>query len=597
MRGRVDVVDHLDGRRIFDAFNSGARRVILHQDQLNRINVFPVPDGDTGTNLAATLSHTMGTTLVTASAGDTIVSMSDAALLGARGNSGAIFAQFLGGLSEVMRESASVTLEHFVRAVRNARERAYEAISSPREGTILTAISDWSRALIEHVRESRSFRELFDRSLPAVEKSVSSSPEKLAILKKSGVVDAGAQGFYHFVRGVRDFLTTGTAPAVESPVTLDLDAAHDIPASEESLTFRYCTEIVLKLDRPDRGGIRAELEPLGDSLIVVGSGGKVRVHIHTDHPAGVMEAMRSRGRILQQKAEDMHDQFQTVHRRRHPIALVTDSTCDLPRVVLDAHQIHVVPLRILFGDSEYIDRVTITPETFARLQKGAKPYPSTSQPPAVELHHAFAWLASHYESVIAVHVSAKMSGTYGASAKEAEKITGKKITVIDSRQVSGSLGLIVLRAAEAIDAGAGHDEVVRLIESSIAKARILVSVPTLDYMVRGGRVSPLKGILAKVMNLKPIVSVDAEGRTELHGRAFSIRSNVRKILEMVKAEHAAHPLQGFAVAHAGAEAAARRIASDISKVLGMDPRYVMEISPVISLHSGPGAVCVMTMQE
>ena len=339
-----------------------------------------------------------------------------------------------------MRESPSVTLEHFVRAVRNARERAYQAISSPREGTILTAISDWSRSLVEHVRESRSFRELFDRSLPAVEKSVNSSPEKLAILKKSGVVDAGAQGFYHFVRGARDFLTTGTAPDVESPGTIDLDAAHDIPVSEESLTFRYCTEIVLKLDRAEQGGMRAELELLGDSLIVVASGDKVRVHIHTDDPAQVMEAMRSRGRILQQKAEDMHDQFQTVHRRRHPIALVTDSTCDLPREVLDAHQVHVVPLRILFGDSEYIDRVTITPETFAKLQKGAKPYPSTSQPPAAELHHALAWLSSHYESVIAVHLSAKMSGTYGASAKEAEKITGKKITVIDSRQVPGPSG-------------------------------------------------------------------------------------------------------------------------------------------------------------
>ena len=124
--------------------------------------------------------------------------------------------------------SPIVTLELFARAVRNARDRAYQAISNPREGTILSVISDWSRSLTEHARDSRTFRELFDRTLPVVEESLRRTPEQLDILKQSGVVDAGAQGFYHFVRGARDFLLTGKKPRIEAPKMLDLDSAHDV---------------------------------------------------------------------------------------------------------------------------------------------------------------------------------------------------------------------------------------------------------------------------------------------------------------------------------------------------------------------------------
>jgi DegV family protein with EDD domain len=188
-------------------------------------------------------------------------------------------------------------------------------------------------------------------------------------------------------------------------------------------------------------------------------------------------------------------------------------------------------------------------------------------------------------------------GTFAASAREALKITGKRITVIDSRHLSGSLGLLVLRAAEAISSGTGHDAVVSLIEASIPKANILVSVRTLDYMVRGGRVSPLKGILAKLMNLKPIVSVDADGNSLLYGKAFSTRANIEKILRMIAEDHRAHPLHSYAVVHAGVPEAARQFASRLKDIIGKDPLYIMEISPVVSLNAGPGAISVVTMRE
>jgi DegV family protein with EDD domain len=587
----------LDGRHLFDTFICGALRVIAHQDTLNRINVFPVPDGDTGTNFSMTLANIMETTTVSDSVGETALSMSDAAITGARGNSGAIFAQFLSGIAEYLSQSALATMEHFARAVENASRSAYAAIANPTEGTILSVIRDWSRSLSEHAREAVSFHELFHRSLPAAAESLRRTPERLAVLREAGVVDAGAQGFYHFLRGAAEFLATGKRPVATADRPTIVDDVHDTPLSEEGLRFRYCTEVMLRREGGHAGALKEALARLGDSLIVAEAGTKTRVHIHTDRPADVVELLGGQGRILQQKVDDMRGQYAVAHQRKHSIALVTDSTCDLPPEVLDRYQIHVLPLRLTVGDTEYLDRVTLQPERFLELMRTGRKRATTSQPPAAESRRLFAFLASHYDSLIVIHVASKMSGTCEASRREAEKIAGKRITVIDSRTLSGSLGLLVLRAAEAIAAGATHDDVVATVEASIPKARILVGVPTLAYMVRGGRVSPLKGFVARLLNLKPIVSVDSEGKSVFFGKAFSMEGSLRSITHLVAEEHGLHPLRAFAVVHAGAREKAGELAERLGGLLGMKPAYVMEISPVISANSGPGALSVVTMRE
>ena len=167
----------------------------------------------------------------------------------------------------------------------------------------------------------------------------------------------------------------------------------------------------------------------------------------------------------------MVEQFDVVYRRKYPIALVTDSACDLPREILDAYQIHVVPLSILVDGVEYLDGLTVSPRELHAMVRTAKRHPTTSQPPAATFNRLYSYLSSHYDSIIAIHLSAKLSGTWEVSRREAERLPGKKITVIDSRHLSGSLGLIVLRAAEEIAAGRSHEEVVAAVESFLPRAR------------------------------------------------------------------------------------------------------------------------------
>ena len=194
--------------QVYDFFRAGSRRVSAARKHLDTINVFPVPDGDTGTNLSSTLVGTLEATVPGASASSTLGLLADAALVSARGNSGVIFAQFVSGLSEAVA-SAELKTHDFTSAVLHACGRAKSAISDPRDGTMLSIIEDWAASLARRVHDSSSFADLIGATRKDLHTSLNSTTEKLAELKAAGVVDAGAAGFVEFVEGGHDFLMRG----------------------------------------------------------------------------------------------------------------------------------------------------------------------------------------------------------------------------------------------------------------------------------------------------------------------------------------------------------------------------------------------------
>jgi hypothetical protein len=589
----------LDGNQIYQAFYAGLLRVRAAQDRLNHINVYPVADGDTGTNITATLSHALESAQVSDSAGETLASVADGALMGARGNSGIIFAQFFSGLSESLVHAREIEKEAFVRGVENARRRAYEAISNPQEGTILSVIHAWAEALRREVASAPTMHELFSRTMPSVRHALEHTSEQLAVLKAAGVVDAGASGFVEFIAGAERFIKRGlpAGTSILGAKKKTRDETSDVHGGERPV-FRYCTEAMVVGEMIDREALRGVLEPLGDSVIVAGNDERARIHVHTDEPAQAFASIGAHGRVIQPKVDDMRLQYEVVHERKYPIALVTDSVCDLPQELIDQYQIHVVPLHVLFGKSEYLDKLTIDLERFFSLAEHAEVFPTSSQPAVGLFTRLYSFLSSHYESVIAVHTAGKLSGTYATSALAAETLEdGKKISVVDSRTLTGSLGLIVLRVAEQIAAGRSHDEIVAEIDGYSRKADLLVGVHTLRFLIRGGRVSPLEGVLARALHLKPIVSVDEAGASILYRKALSIRRNVSKIIEMTARIHAETPLRNYAVVHGHDPVAANEFAAKLERRLGFPPLFVEEISSVAALHSGQGALCVVAMRE
>ncbi len=592
-------VGYVDGRRIYYAFSAGTQEVIEHRRSLNAINVFPVADADTGTNLALTLEHTLNAIRPQSSPLETLRAIADASLSGARGNSGVILAQFLNGLSAEMAPEPEVSAPDFGASLVRSVPYAYQAVAKPVEGTMLTVIRAWSEAFQRLCKTTADFSEVFVRSLDHARTSLRKTPEMLAVLKKASVVDAGAQGVVHFLEGVAKLIHEGGLKRVlRRPDTSRLDQVPTLAESPDEANYRYCADGYLSGTELPLQRIRERLEKAGDSVIVAGNRERMRFHVHTDHPEDVFLDLARHGTFSQQKVDDMLRQQDVLRRRAASIALVTDSIADLPRELLDRYQVHLVPLQLLVDGSTFLDRMTVAPGQVFEVIERAAEFPSSSQPPLSQVQELFAFLTEHYDSIVALPVSSQISGTYQTFRKAAEAYNNgqERVSVIDTRLNSGAQGLLVLAAAEAIAAGKRHGEVVQLVERLIPRTRIFVSVATFEYMVRGGRVSPLKGKVARWLNMKPIVSLDPQGKGVAFATAFSRQANTKKIMAIVAELHREQPIDKYCLVHADAHARATAYAERLTEMLGRPPEYITEISPIVALSAGRGAVAVATMQ-
>jgi hypothetical protein len=437
-------------------------------------------------------------------------------------------------------------------------------------------------------------------SYEILKKSLRETKSKLAVLGKNNVVDAGAKGFVLFFEGIMEFINSRNIRDLMSsrPLTTHFEKAEEMIT--EKMSFRYCTEAVIKDCRIDREMLIRTLEKYGDSVVVAGADKLRRIHLHTNVPSELFNNIRDAGTITFQKADDMVRHYQTANERKWKIALVTDSTCDLSQELIDNYQVNVLPVNINFGENHYLDKVTLQPEQFYSLLSETKDHPKTSQVNENTFVNLYSHLASHYDSVIAIHLSDKLSGTFFSSQKAALKISGefgKPVTVLNSRNLSGSLGLIVLRAAQAIESGFSHDEIVSQAEKWIQNARIFVSVKTMKYMVRGGRVSAATGLIAKILNINPIVSLDQSGKAVLFDKTFSQKANMERVMNHVQKINDNKKIWNYIVLHANNTRSAEWFSGKMEKLTGKKPVSVVNISPVIGANAGAGAASVALLYD
>lgn len=591
-------IKYLNSRRLIYAFLAGGEAVIQDKDYLNRINVFPVPDSDTGTNLASTLHSIAQDARHHRTLRETMRSIADAALMGARGNSGLIFAQFVQGFSQEVGPDTKMSTVAFGEHSRNAVRHVYKSILAPREGTMITVMKDWAEAVYRYRTKTADFVELLSHSLHAARKSLRETPQKLQVLARAGVVDAGAKGFVDFIEGVIEFVRAGKLRHISRAARRSLPAL-DAPkhSLKNGLTHRYCAEAMLVGKRLDLDGLRSGLSDLGGSIIVAGSPEKLRFHIHTNDPAALFARIEGRGSVRQIKVDDMRRQYDVSYHRRHPVALVTDSACDLPQDYLDAKQITVVPFNLNFGHDLYLDRLTIQPEQFyARLATRTE-HPTTAQPSPAVVQNALSFLSSFYDSIIVFHISSGLSGAYQASHQIAEAIQDKTISVIDTKSLSLGQGLMVMRAVEALEAGMSHEAIVEAAKDWVTKSRLLVDVATMKYFVRGGRVSPMKGLLARVLNIRPVITLDAAGKAADAGKTFSRKASLARILKTIGEWSRERKVWKYAVLHAANRGRAELYATELTEVVGFPPVYIQDVTPVIGVHAGPGTVAVALLFE
>ena len=588
-------IKYLNGERLYYAFISGAKEVIENRKELNRINVFPVPDGDTGTNLSRTLNMVMENVKADKSVKATLNSMGDAALRGAIGNSGIIFAQFINGLKENAVADNRLNVNNFVKTINKAVEQTYQAISEPVEGTMLTVMKDWSNSLEEMKSKTDDYEELLSESLKTAKESLNRTQETLEVLKQAHVVDSGALGFVYFLTGILEFIKTGKIEEINNYEVV-MDNEETSINEDDEIVFRYCTEAYLENVQKEIPVIRKELAKLGDSLIIAGGSEKMRIHIHTNQPAEFFAELNNYSSIIDQKVDDMLIQYDIKYNRIADIAIVTDSIADLPQEYIDDNQIHVIPINLIIDDTKYLDKITITPDNFYDLVDEAEEYPTSAQPSIKMVEDKLSFLADHYESIIIITVSSNLSGTYETVKTASKNIkNGTEITIIDSKLDSGAQGLLVMEAAEKIKDGLKHEEIVEYIQNIKDQLYIYVSVDNFEYMVRGGRVSPLKGKLAGFFNLKPIVSLDKEGNGIAFAKAFSKKAITNKIKEIVKDHQEKEGIKRYSIVHGDGKERAEEYRRIFTNLIGQEPEYVIDISPVIGLNAGRNSVAISLM--
>jgi uncharacterized protein len=595
-------IAYLDGQRLTRGLLAGIARVAADADHLNRINVFPVPDGDTGTNLAVMLGAVRESLLRHRErhAGKLLEIVADAALDGARGNSGAILAQFFHGICDASLDHRLLTTANFVSAVERGASYAQDALSEPREGTILTVIRDFGAELHAQVAAGGGdFAALLERGLERAQRSLAATTGQLEALRRAGVVDAGAQGFVDLLQGITDFMRHGSlraGPDADGPAAPMAAAAPEsfFGAAGEGPDHRWCTECLVRGAAIDHRRLREALAGQGTSLVIAGGKTRARIHIHVDEPEAVFRIAAGFGTVEGSKADDMHSQQSATRAGARRVAVVTDSAADLPEALLTSMEIHTVPVRIHFGERSYLDKVSLDTAEFYRMMADSPVHPTTSQPPPGDFRRLYQILGSHHPGIVSIHITGWGSGTFQAAASAADRAgTRVPVLAIDSRNASIGQGLIALRAAELAAEGRSVDEISLALDEVIAGTRTYALLGNLDYAVRGGRVARSKQLLARLLRLEPILTIFPDGRIGGAGALFGRRDRARRFARWIARRTGDSGGWRLAVGHANApDDAAALLAALQARMPGLEQAFITEIGTALGVHGGPGTLVV-----
>ena len=312
-------INKINGPLLKDLFKGAVNYLISMKEEVNALNVFPVPDGDTGTNMSLTSKSALKQIESLEgdfTAGDVSAAAARGALMGARGNSGVILSQLLRGFSEGLVGIDEATTSDLAHAFKKASETTYKAVMKPIEGTILTVGRETADFAIRHYKKAEDPITFLEDVIVEANKSLDNTPNQLQVLKEAGVVDAGGKGLVVLLEGGLKVLKGEDIADQSEDETLKKKAQKEVQFTEAdtSLKYGYCTEFIINTDYEDIDSFREKIAPLGDCLLVVGGGGShlIKVHVHTNDPGIVLQHACELGLLQDIKIDNMRYQHREV---------------------------------------------------------------------------------------------------------------------------------------------------------------------------------------------------------------------------------------------------------------------------------------------
>lgn len=301
------MIQYIDGKQVRDMFVSGANNLKNHKELVDKLNVFPVPDGDTGTNMSLTISCAIKelNKVEKNDIGQLGKALSKGSLMGARGNSGVILSQIIRGIAQSIDGKETLTSMDIAKALKNGSDIAYKAVIKPVEGTILTVVRESSEYGLKAAALEEDIVEFMKLLVKEANNSLNRTPELLHALKEAGVVDSGGKGLVLVYEGMLKSLEGQSVESQEIQTSETTSVQVENKISTEDIKFQYCTEFILETDKISDVQMRDRMLKYGDSLVVVGDDGIIKVHVHTNTPGNVIQEALEFGQLLTIKIENM----------------------------------------------------------------------------------------------------------------------------------------------------------------------------------------------------------------------------------------------------------------------------------------------------
>lgn len=279
---------------------------------------------------------------------------------------------------------------------------------------------------------------------------------------------------------------------------------------------------------------------------------------------------------------------------KEKIAIMTDSTSDIPQEIIEKYEIKVVPLRILYHNAEYRDQIEISSEeVYERL---TEEIPSTSLPSPADVLDLFEWFKSEgFTHVLAIHISSGLSGTAQMIENLSSQVEGLVVKVLDSKNISMGLGYTVIEVAKKLAQNVNFETLVDYAEKVLSKMNVYFVLETLEYLKKGGRIGKVAGTLGQMLNLKPIITVNEEGTYSTHAKVRGRKQSIDRLYKTIK-EHLAKPMNNVAICHGAAKEEAQELFDRLKNIGNIGEILMSHVSPVIGVHTGPGTLGLVVYQ-
>ena len=435
MEGFILKIDTINGDILLDMFRQASSTLKANKEFVNDLNVFPVPDGDTGTNMSMTFESAVNemNRFKEISLSEVTEAASNGSLMGARGNSGVILSQILRGFHKGCKGKEVLNTSDFSNALISAADTAYKAVMKPVEGTILTIIRTAADVSVAIAEEHSYFDEFLERVIEESEKALKKTPEMLPVLKQAGVVDAGGQGLIYILKGFYGTIIGEKAKEIETAFQ-DRLSKQALPVEDKgNIEFGYCTEFIVKGTNLSDERLKEEIVGFGDCMLVVGHEEMLKVHIHTNEPGAVMQKALMHGELIDIKVDNMRYQ----HNENHYSQELKKKEAEEPM-----KEYGVLSVAMGQGISEIFSDLNVD----KIIEGGQTMNPSTEE------------LLGSIEKINAEKIIIlPNNGNIILAAQQAQKISNKQISIVPTKTIpQGITAMLAFNPDEGIDENILH---------------------------------------------------------------------------------------------------------------------------------------------